>query len=238
MRCNGKMVLDLGCGTGYGTDLISRMGAKLAIGGDIHEGSLASAGARYGRASKAWVKLDASRLPFRSGVFDVIACFEVIEHVLSPLQLLTECKRVLKDDGFLVLSTPNAVAHFQFLRSPYHVDEFEPDRLRRLVLEVFPSMELYGQRYMREKLVPLARWYTLAAEAAGLVLANISRKLRDGLVLLLMKDNRRVSLEEVMALYHSEETALANYAVDSASSRTDLAPRVLVCVAYARNTLR
>ena len=46
-------------------------------------------------------------LSFQSGFFDVVSCMEVIEHIPDPLGGLQEINRILKDDGVLVLSTPN-----------------------------------------------------------------------------------------------------------------------------------
>lgn len=51
---------------------------------------------------------DACELPVEDGSFDFVICRELIEHVLSPIQLLAEMYRVLKDDGYLFITTPNA----------------------------------------------------------------------------------------------------------------------------------
>jgi ubiquinone/menaquinone biosynthesis C-methylase UbiE len=50
---------------------------------------------------------DAENLRFENNSFDVITACAVIEHVNSPAQMLSECRRVLKQDGILVLTTPN-----------------------------------------------------------------------------------------------------------------------------------
>lgn len=49
--------------------------------------------------------------------FEVILCGEVIEHVNNPGLLIEQCYRLLKDDGLLVLSTPNIYA-FEFIYKP------------------------------------------------------------------------------------------------------------------------
>lgn len=51
---------------------------------------------------------DACELPIGNRTYDFIICREVIEHVLSPVQLLKEMHRVLKDDGYMLITTPNA----------------------------------------------------------------------------------------------------------------------------------
>lgn len=52
-------------------------------------------------------------LPFPDASFDVVFCIEVMEHVPNPFAALTEIRRVLREDGILVISVPN----------PYHVKE-------------------------------------------------------------------------------------------------------------------
>ena len=49
--------------------------------------------------------------PYSDGFFDVILCCELIEHLLSdPLHMLLECRRVLKDHGLFVLTTPSSAS--------------------------------------------------------------------------------------------------------------------------------
>lgn len=57
---------------------------------------------------------DAHHLPFKSGVFDKVCFYEVIEHVESPLLCLREIHRVLKEKGILELSTPN-IFHWRII---------------------------------------------------------------------------------------------------------------------------
>ncbi|MFH1678530.1 MAG: class I SAM-dependent methyltransferase [Candidatus Omnitrophota bacterium] len=46
-------------------------------------------------------------LPFEDGSFDCVVMLEVIEHLKDPYFVLREINRILKKDGFLLLSTPN-----------------------------------------------------------------------------------------------------------------------------------
>jgi SAM-dependent methyltransferase len=50
---------------------------------------------------------DAHSLPFRDGAFNRILCMEVLEHLESPSKGVMEMRRVLKEDGMLVVSVPN-----------------------------------------------------------------------------------------------------------------------------------
>ena len=53
------------------------------------------------------INKELQRLSFESSFFDVVSCMEVIEHIPDPLGGLQEINRILKNDGVLVLSTPN-----------------------------------------------------------------------------------------------------------------------------------
>lgn len=59
---------------------------------------------------------EGEELPFKDGVFDAVLCTEVLEHLHSPGRLLREMGRVLKRDGDLVITTPNAWAWGTMLR--------------------------------------------------------------------------------------------------------------------------
>jgi SAM-dependent methyltransferase len=51
--------------------------------------------------------LNSNTLPFKEELFDGINCSAVLEHLFDPLGMLKEIKRVLKDDGYLLISLPN-----------------------------------------------------------------------------------------------------------------------------------
>jgi SAM-dependent methyltransferase len=57
------------------------------------------------------VNVDKEGIPFSDGFFDVIFAFEVAEHFANPQFAFEEIRRVLKDDGILLLSTPNPLIH-------------------------------------------------------------------------------------------------------------------------------
>ena len=137
-RVRGR-VLDVACGTGYGTAMLG------AVGVDVSLDAL-----RYARRHPArYVAADAARLPFGRGDFDAVVSFETIEHVADPARFVAECVRVLKPGGRLLVSTPNR--ELWSPRSPkplqrHHVKEFT----KREFLEVLRPLEveLHGQLLM------------------------------------------------------------------------------------------
>ena len=96
-------VLEVGCGAGH---ILERVGKGRLHGIDISAIQIQRARERLGHR----VELKQSpgeEIPYGDRSFDKILCSEVIEHVLAPVPLLREMKRVLKDDGILSLSIPN-----------------------------------------------------------------------------------------------------------------------------------
>lgn len=97
-------VLDVGCSTGYlGKEFIDR-GAKV-YGIDISKKALNEA--RKVLTKVNIIDLNKQKLPFSRGQFDLIVASEVIEHLQNPLLALKELNRVLKNNGGLIITTPN-----------------------------------------------------------------------------------------------------------------------------------
>ncbi len=123
----GKKFLDVGCGLGFFASRAGELGAKV-YGIDIGEKLVKKSKQRYpdGKFSVA----SAVELPYRDNTFDLVLCTEVIEHVNNQNKVISEIFRVLKKDGYLVLTTPNKV--FKPLYAvlcnvglrPYHGNEY------------------------------------------------------------------------------------------------------------------
>lgn len=56
-----------------------------------------------------WVHLPNYYLPFEDKAFDVVLCFETVEHFSEPEILVTELGRVTRSGGILILTTPNVL---------------------------------------------------------------------------------------------------------------------------------
>ena len=139
---HGARVLDAGCGEGYGTDRLATVAGE-ATGVDLEEPVIRRATARYPR-----VHFDAANLvslPYEDGAFDAVVSLQVIEHLHSPQEFLTECARVLRPSGLLIISTPNRLTFSpDGLRNPFHTFEFSPDELRATIAQRFDPIELAG----------------------------------------------------------------------------------------------
>lgn len=143
--CDGRDVLDLGCGVGYGTSFLADAGRHV-VGGDVDEDAIAYARDRYARPNAEFLVLDATKLPFADGSFDAVCCFETIEHVDDPEALVREVARTLRPEGAFVVSTPRADRTTTTPENPFHRIEFARADFERLLLGSFSSVEMYGER--------------------------------------------------------------------------------------------
>jgi SAM-dependent methyltransferase len=96
--------LDMGCSLGVITDHLARS-ARFAVGMDIDSGAIREAGASSANAS--FIVADVGNAPFADGMFDVIVCSQVYEHVPDLGLLIAEIYRLLRDDGVCFFSGPN-----------------------------------------------------------------------------------------------------------------------------------
>lgn len=104
----GKLSLDIGCAIGGGTNLLMKKGgARAVVGGDINLESIRLAVGHYrNRRGIHFLNLDVHQLPFRNDAFEVVVSLETIEHLANVDAYLAECRRVLKEGGPFVCSTP------------------------------------------------------------------------------------------------------------------------------------
>jgi O-antigen biosynthesis protein len=139
----GKAVLDCACGTGYGLEMYAAAGAQAVTGVDVDPEAVELARSRYGET--ATVKQgDLRKLPIEDDSFDVVTCFETIEHVDGAEAGIAELRRVLKPEGILVISSPNPDAYVG--HNEHHVHEFRPAELVEAVAKHFTETAVYEQR--------------------------------------------------------------------------------------------
>ena len=143
--CRNRVVLDAGCGVGYGTAHLAREATRV-VGVDVDEETITYARTRYGGANVEFLVADVLALPFDADAFDVACSFEIVEHVPDAERFVRELARVLRPGGTLVLSTPRAEDPALRPDNPFHEREFDADALRGLLQESFATVELYGQR--------------------------------------------------------------------------------------------
>jgi SAM-dependent methyltransferase len=133
------VVLDAGCGEGYGT-------ASLATA-DAHALALDYDSFTAAHLAQAYPDLPAVRanlvaLPLRGGTVDVLVSLQTIEHLWDQEAFLAECSRVLRPGGLLVLSTPNR--HTFPPGNIFHHRELDAQELADLLVDSFDDVALRG----------------------------------------------------------------------------------------------
>ncbi len=101
---NTELMLDLGCGNGAQTVHFASS-AKRLIGVDVVPITQAESSLSSGLFN--FIQSDAGYLPFRSGIYNLVTAFEILEHVPDDRLALKEVARVLKSSGLFLLSVPN-----------------------------------------------------------------------------------------------------------------------------------
>lgn len=142
-------VLDAGCGTGYGSLLMSQ-NALSVTGIDISHETVEWCNEHYSaQQNLKFIQASLDSLPFNDSEFDCIVIFEVIEHVDKNIQnmFLKEAKRVLKPSGTLIISTPNKSIYTDKsgYHNPYHISEFYLDDFKNYLKQEFEIVKLYNQ---------------------------------------------------------------------------------------------
>lgn len=151
-----KKILDLACGSGFGSAMLADAGAQSVDGLDIATEAIDYAKENYSREQITFHQGSADSLPFKDDSFDMIVSFETIEHLPDDIRAkyLDEMYRVLTDDGLLLLSTPNKVILSPWTRKPgnkYHVLEYSREILEKELAEHgFKITAWYGQRLVHK----------------------------------------------------------------------------------------
>jgi SAM-dependent methyltransferase len=145
---DGREVLDVACGEGYGSALFARNARKVA-GVDLAGAAIAHARARYaGHSNLEFHVADCTALPFPAGSFDTVVSFETIEHIAAQEAFLDEVRRVLRPEGLFVVSCPNKAEYTDKRQvvNTFHIRELYRDELEGLLTPRFPHLRWYGQR--------------------------------------------------------------------------------------------
>ena len=97
-----KTVLELGCGNGERTELFYDISQMIGI--DIMNSVSKDRNHKF-----VFLLADATRLPFIDNIFDAVVSFDVIEHVDADKIFVNEAFRVSKNNGYLIIGTPNRI---------------------------------------------------------------------------------------------------------------------------------
>lgn len=141
-----KTVLDIACGEGYGSYYMSKNALKV-VGADISGEAVKYATARYVNANLSFEKMSIENISYPEHTFDVVVSFETIEHVDENVQekAFREYARVLKENGVLIVSTPNTQSPNYFKGNIFHKKELSVAELQKKLKKYFKKIYLFGQ---------------------------------------------------------------------------------------------
>lgn len=138
-----KTVLDIASGSGYGTNILAYAGALSVTGADISDEAVNYANVNYGTDNLKFVQANGTSLIFEDNSFDVVVSFETIEHLEDYQSFYNELCRVLKDDGVLIISSPNKDVYPE--GNDFHFKEFTLTEFEEILGDRFTNQKVYAQ---------------------------------------------------------------------------------------------
>ena len=144
----GKKVLDIACGEGYGVNLLAQY-ASHVTGIDIDNSTIQKAKKKYQKENIIFLTGSALQLPSENHSFDVITCFETLEHLTEHDRLLKELKRVLAPGGILLISTPDKLNYSDnpHYKNPFHQKELYEQEFKELLRNFFSYSFFFKQSF-------------------------------------------------------------------------------------------
>ena len=133
-------VIELGSGSGYGAGILMHDGITEYLAIDKFTTDFPA------EMDKSRLTFQQMNLPYLQGIpdnqFDYAVSFQVIEHIEDDVTFLKEIYRVLKPNGKLILTTPNK--KMSLTRNPWHVREYTPIEMKKIVESVFDTTLVHG----------------------------------------------------------------------------------------------
>lgn len=151
-RCDGKRVVDMACGEGYGSAVLAERAAQ-TVGVDANPEAHEHARLRYTRPGLRFERSLVEQFD-RDAPYDAIVFLQTIEHVEDPDRLLERFASLLASDGAVYVSTPNrltlAPKGAERSGNPWHVYEYTASEFTRLVEPHFSQVDVLGLFHARK----------------------------------------------------------------------------------------
>ncbi|MFL5818978.1 MAG: class I SAM-dependent methyltransferase [Conexibacter sp.] len=149
-RTIGDRVIDMACGEGYGSEVLSRSAASV-VGVDANPEAHEHARLRYVRQN---LRYERDLVETFSEECDAVVFLQTIEHVQNPGEILEHFKSMLAPGGIAYVSTPNlltlAPPGAEKSENPWHVKEYRAEEFRALCEAHFEQVELWGLFHARK----------------------------------------------------------------------------------------
>jgi SAM-dependent methyltransferase len=153
-RVIGQRVIDMACGEGYGSEVLSR-GAARVVGVDANPEAHEHARLRYTRQN---LTFERGMVENHGGAgeaqYDAVVFLQTIEHVHDPMAVLRHFRWLLAPGGAVYLSTPNlltlAPPGAAKSDNPWHIKEYRGAEFEQLCHEVFGQVRMLGLFHARK----------------------------------------------------------------------------------------
>ena len=134
----GSVVLDIACGEGYGTSILSSVASR-AIGVDVARDAIFHARKNYTAKDIEFKVGSCASIPLANRSVDCVVSFETIEHHDLHDEMMAEIKRVLKPSGLLIISSPDKYYYSiePDTKNEFHVKELFEHQFKDLVSKHF-----------------------------------------------------------------------------------------------------
>lgn len=136
-----KTVLEIGCGTGYGSNLLEKY-VKNITAFDKDSNTIKIDIAKY-RGKKINFLCSSIEDFYIKKHFDVVISFQVIEHIKNPELFIKKVFTFLKPHGLFIITTPNFKTQ-SYNENPYHVHEYTAAELKKFLVKYGFSPHIYG----------------------------------------------------------------------------------------------
>lgn len=106
-----KSVADIGCGSGYGCEILKKSGAALVRGSDISKRAIKFAKSQYSDFADFTIQGITKMGKYPDDCFDISISSEVLEHIKEyrmEKKAIGELKRITRNEGLLIIGTPNS----------------------------------------------------------------------------------------------------------------------------------
>ena len=151
-RVIGDRVIDMACGEGYGSEVLSRSAASV-VGVDANPEAYEHARLRYRRQNLAFERglVESYGEP---GSYEAAVFLQTIEHVQEPVSVLEHLRSLLVPGGAAYVSTPNlltlAPPGAEKSSNPWHVREYRAHEFEALCRTTFADVRLFGLFHARK----------------------------------------------------------------------------------------
>jgi 2-polyprenyl-3-methyl-5-hydroxy-6-metoxy-1,4-benzoquinol methylase len=151
-RVVGLRVIDMACGEGYGSEVLSRSAASV-LGVDANPEAHDHARLRYQRQNLSFARGMVENFG-ETSAYDAVVFLQTIEHLQDPAAVLEHFRRILAPGGVAYVSTPNVLTLAPPGRArsdnPWHVREYRAEEFESLCRSVFAEVELLGLFHARK----------------------------------------------------------------------------------------